>query len=120
MIVFAFAVLYATIGVRFGFLPDLPMTYWNAEGTNSYPVSIRLTNASITINLDGVVNSGRTVVTLAGANGVIVWQRKLEPGRVFQESQTIPIGQPGFYSMNVQFERSSGRLNLSWKLSGNF
>ena len=120
MIVFAFAVLYATIGVRFGFLPDLPMTYWNAEGTNTYPVSIRLTNASITINLDGIVNSGRTVVTLTGANGVIVWQRKLQPGRMFQESQTIPIPQVGIYSMIVQFEHSSGRLNLTWKLSGNF
>jgi hypothetical protein len=120
MIVFAFAVLYATIGVRFGFLPDIPMTYWNAEGTNTYPISIRLTNATITIKLDATINSGRTTVNLIGSNGVIAWQRKLEPGRTYQESQTIPIAQPGFYNMVVQFERSSGRLNLSWQLFGNF
>ena len=65
VILLAFAILYATIGVRFGFLPDIPMSYWNAEGTNTYPISIRVNNASVNIALDATVNQGRTVVVEA-------------------------------------------------------
>lgn len=120
VILLAFAILYATIGVRFGFLPDIPMSYWNAEGTNTYPISVRINNASINVNLDATINQGRTVIDLIAPNGVIIWQRKLEAGRVYQETQRLSVADAGFYRMVVQFERSSGRLNLSWQLFGNF
>ena len=120
VILLAFAILYATIGVRFGFLPDIPMSYWNAEGTNTYPISVRINNASVDVSLDATINQGRTVVDLIAPNGVIIWQRRLEAGRIYQETQRLPVVDAGFYRMVVQFERSSGRLNLSWQLFGNF
>ncbi len=117
----AVAIWYATIGVRIGYLPDLPLSFWNAEGTNEYPINVRVTNAIITVGLDASVTVGRVDVDLIAPNGRVAWQGRIEAGRkpVFL-TQQVSAFQPGFYLMTVHFRRATGRLNLTWSLQGNY
>lgn len=111
----ALALLYVTLGLRFGYVTLTPTWLLNAQGQNRYVLQVYEEGQRVGYRGRCEVQSGRAVLRLLGPDG-----RQLA-GRTCQKvgdrhEWTLHLvggGQPGQYQLVVDFDAYSGLLDLS-------
>ncbi|MBB6096832.1 hypothetical protein HNR42_000244 [Deinobacterium chartae] len=113
LLVVALAALYFTIGIRVGYVSEMPTWLFNAQGSNSYAkmVSDTATPVEVSGSCDG--RSGRMTLTLRYPNGQVAGSQACIPGnrRVFLRAG----GTPGMYNLRVDLERYTGRVDFTFR-----
>jgi hypothetical protein len=109
--------LYSTIGIRLGLLPDIPMTIWNANGTNTYSYQVRSDKAKLEVFLETEASSGSIEVQFLNPQGAVFYGFIVGgQSKTLKQDKDFTLN-PGAHKVIVKFNKASGFLSLNWRLA---
>jgi hypothetical protein len=109
--------LYSTIGIRLGLLPDIPMTIWNANGTNTYSYEVRTDKAKMEVFLETEATSGTMEVQFLNPQGASFYGFIVGgQNKALKQTKEFTLN-PGTHKVIVKFTKASGFLSLNWRLA---
>lgn len=109
-LVAALGVVYATVGLRFGYLTLTETQLLNATGTNTY--HFRTIDARQRVGVTGScrVRSGAATLRLYDPSGTQVAGQRCQRGS--WSLSVLGGGREGDYTLRVELDRYTGSLNL--------
>lgn len=112
----ALAVLYFTVGLRFGYVTLTETQLFNATGTNTYVFRTLEDRQQVGVTGTCRVRSGRATLRLFGPTGTQV------AGQVCQKGEwslnVMGSGKTGNYRLEVEFDKYTGSINLNETRAG--
>jgi hypothetical protein len=107
--------LYSTIGIRLGLLPNIPMTFWNAEGTNTYDFEVRTEGSPTTVFLESDITQGMAEIQFLNPQGYAFFGQQLR-GKFRAKEFEFKLN-PGKHRVVVKFRKASGFIGLNWQVA---
>lgn len=114
-LVAALALLYVTLGLRFGYVTLTPTWLVNAQGQNRYTLEVYEEGQRVGYRGRCEVQSGRAVLRLLAPDGRQIVGRTCQKmnDRGDWALHLVGGGQPGRYQLVVDFDAYTGLLDLS-------
>lgn len=109
-LVAAVALLYFTLGLRFGYVTLTPTQLLNAQGQNSYTFELYDEGKSVGVTGTCAVRGGQATLRLLDPSGTQVAGQSCPKGQ--WSLRLLGGGQPGRYRLLVNFDHYSGTLEL--------
>ncbi|MEF2278043.1 hypothetical protein V3W47_07000 [Deinococcus sp. YIM 134068] len=106
----AVALLYFTVGLRFGYVTLTPTHLLNAQGENRYAFEVYDEGKSVGVRGTCSVRSGKATLRLLDPRGTQVAGQTCPKGE--WSLSLMGGGQPGIYRLSVEFDRYSGTMDL--------
>ena len=106
----AVALLYFTVGLRFGYVTLTPTHLLNAQGENKYAFELYEADKNVGVRGTCSVRSGKAVVRLLDPSGTQVAGQTCPKGE--WSLNLLGGGKLGVYRLTVEFDRYSGTLDL--------
>lgn len=112
----ALAVLYFTVGLRFGYVTLTETHLFNASGTNTYVFRTLEDRQQVGVVGSCRVSSGRATLRLYSPAGVQIAGQVCQKGN--WSLNVMGGGKTGTYRLEVDFEKYTGSINLKETRAG--
>jgi hypothetical protein len=106
----AVALLYFTVGLRFGYVTLTPTRLLNAQGENRYAFELYDDGRSVGVQGTCSVSGGQATLRLLDPRGTQVAGQTCARGN--WSLSLLGGGQPGIYRLSVEFDRYTGVMDL--------